>query len=226
MITATGLTGFQRQANWLAAIAGQGARTAGITTGAAFIVLLATMMIPAAAQDRGCSRPQIVARGAWYARPAIENRMSAQVPESIIIHHTGVAGHPQLKLERKLKDLQRYAQRPGSKEGRPKRALGDMPYHFFIGYSGRIGEGRSLQFAGDTRTDYNPENKIQIVLEGDFTTEDPQESQLSSLRDLVCWLRAEFGIAKSAIVTHRDVAATSCPGKKLLDVLPQLNFGD
>ncbi len=190
---------------------------------AAFIPLL-LIPSPAIPKSAHCSKPPIVPRAFWSAKPAIENRMRTQNPKSIVIHHTGVPAHPHVRLEKKLQDLQRYSQRPGSEEGRPKRALGDIPYHFFIGYSGRIGEGRGLEFAGDTRTNYDTADKIQIVVEGEFMSERPQAKQLAALESLVCWLRSKFAVPVSRIKAHQDVASTSCPGKNLLEILPRLKF--
>ncbi|MBU2581959.1 MAG: peptidoglycan recognition protein family protein [Alphaproteobacteria bacterium] len=194
-------------------------------TAGGFILLSLIGSATAAAEQRNCREPAIVPRADWSAAPAIENRMIRQVPRSIVIHHTGVKSHPHLPLEQKLRDLQSYAQRPGSEDGRPKPALGDTPYHFFIGYGGRIGEGRSLDFAGDTRTNYDTADRIQIVVEGDFDVEHPQDEQLASLEELLCWLGGKFAIAKSSVRTHSEVAATRCPGANLLSALSRLKSG-
>lgn len=177
------------------------------------------------AEPAGCTKPTIVSRATWSAAPPVVNRMTVQAAKSIVIHHTGVKSHPHLSLEKKLRDLQRYAMAPGIEDGRPKRALGDVPYHFFIGYDGRIGEGRGLEFAGDTRTNYDTSDKIQIVVEGNFTTEQPQTQQLEALQSLVCWLLDKYAIAKSEVRTHREVADTSCPGDNLLRIFPNLKMG-
>jgi len=187
---------------------------------ALFLVWNPLVAQDALAEPANCPRPAIVSRAAWSAAPPVGERMRLQVPKSIVIHHTGVESHPHLPLEKKLRDLQLYSQRPGRENGRPKRALGDMPYHFFIGYDGRIGEGRGLEFAGDTRTNYNPSDKIQIAVEGDFTNEQPQAEQLKALQALLCWLRVKYAIADNDVRTHRDLADTSCPGKNLLSTLP------
>ena len=40
------------------------------------------------------------------------------------------------------------------------------------------------EFVGDTNTNYNPAEFIQIVVEGNFEKEKPTPGQLNSLRDL------------------------------------------
>jgi len=97
-----------------------------------------------------------------------------------------------------------------------------VPYHFYIDVSGRIGEGRDLSFAGDTNTDYDSGDKIQIVVEGNFEREEPSVGQRESLTRLVVWLAAERGITADKIDGHNDFAATDCPGKTLKAMLPEL----
>jgi N-acetylmuramoyl-L-alanine amidase-like protein len=158
--------------------------------------------------------PQILARQAWGAKPAIEARMSAQTPLEIVIHHTGVRKKAKLSLEKKLRGLQDYSL--GAKR------WGDVPYHFYIDAQGRIGEGRDLAFAGDTNTRYDVRNRIQLVVEGDFEQETPGDAQIVALRDLVEWLRAKYGIAGAKVVGHGDLAQTDCPGKSLKPFLAEL----
>jgi hypothetical protein len=158
--------------------------------------------------------PQILARQAWGAKPAIEARMSPQTPLEIVIHHTGVRKKAKLSLEKKLRGLQDYSL--GAKR------WGDVPYHFYIDADGRIGEGRDLRFAGDTNTRYDVRNRIQLVVEGDFEQETPGEAQLAALRDLVVWLRAKYAIAGAKVVGHGDLAQTDCPGKSLKPFLAEL----
>ena len=79
--------------------------------------------------------------------------------------------------------------------------------------AGRIGEGRSLDFAGDSNTAYDTANRIQIVVEGHFNQEQPSVAQLRSLDRLVVWLAARYQVPATSISGHGDhVANTDCPG--------------
>jgi N-acetylmuramoyl-L-alanine amidase-like protein len=168
------------------------------------------------------SAPPIVPRSAWGAKPANTEMMKAQTPREIVIHHTGERQQPKLSLEKKLRGLQSFSQAPGSVNGRPKVAWGDVPYHFYIDSAGRIGEGRDVGYAGDTNTKYNTANRIQIVVEGHFDKEEPSPAQLQALDQLVVWLAKKYRVPPDKITGHNDHASTDCPGKHLKSYLPTL----
>src|SRR5262245_330084 len=134
--------------------------------GLAFVLVVFAAALSASAQEGGA--PDIVRRPAWGAKPANTEMMKPQTPHEIVIHHTSVRQQPKLTLEQKLRGLQSFSQTPGTVNARPKPAWGDVPYHFYIDLAGRIGEGRDLNYAGDTNTKYSTANRIQIVLEGHF----------------------------------------------------------
>ncbi len=170
----------------------------------------------------GAGEAVIVSRDAWNAKPAIERLMTRHDPKAIIVHHTSVRQQPRVSLERKMRGLQGFSQREGKVAGRHKPAWGDVPYHFYIGVSGRVAEGRSLAFAGDTNTSYDTSGYIQIVVEGDFTKEEPSAGQVDALRRLVADLKSRFGIPGARISGHNDHADTNCPGPSLKKLIPSL----
>jgi hypothetical protein len=170
----------------------------------------------------GAPPPPIMPRSAWGAKPAVTEMMKPQSPREIVIHHTAVKQQPKLSLERKLRGLQGFSQNPGTVNGRPKAAWGDMPYHFYIDSAGRIGEGRDVVYAGDTNTKYSTADRIQIVLEGDFNTEEPSPAQLEALDRLVIWLARKYRVPPGKVSGHSDHVSTACPGKHLKSYLPML----
>jgi hypothetical protein len=175
---------------------------------------------PACAQGRVA--PEIVPRAAWGAKPANTEMMKPQTPREIVIHHTSVKQQPKISLERKLRGLQGFSQKPGTVNGRPKVAWGDMPYHFYVDAAGRIGEGRDVGYAGDTNTRYSTADRIQIVVEGHFDTEEPSSRQLEALGRLVVWLAGKYRVPAAKISGHNDHVSTDCPGKHLKRYLPGL----
>jgi hypothetical protein len=166
--------------------------------------------------------PPIVPRSAWGAKPPSTEMMKKQTPREIVIHHTSVRRQPNVSLERKLRGLQSFSQKPGTVNGRPKAAWGDMPYHFYIDSAGRIGEGRDVGYAGDSNTKYNTANRIQIVVEGHFDKEEPSTAQLAALDRLVAWLAQKYRVPAARITGHDDHASTDCPGTHLKSYLPML----
>jgi hypothetical protein len=168
-------------------------------------------------------QPEILPRSAWAAKPADTALMQRQTPRAIVIHHTGDKRAPQQSLQEKLQRLQRFSQAAGTVGTQPKPPWGDVPYHFYVDATGRIGEGRSLDFAGDSNTPYDTANRIQIVVEGHFNQEEPSAAQLRSLDRLVVWLAARYQVPATSISGHGDhVANTDCPGQGLKAHLPAL----
>ncbi len=148
--------------------------------------------------------------------------MQEQKPAEIIVHHTAERQQPKLSLEVKLRGLQGFAMKPGKVGSLPKMAWGDVPYHYYIDVSGRIGEGRDPGFAGDGVTNFDNDDRIQIAVEGDFEKEEPSRAEVELLTKLVIWLAAKYGVAPENISGHGDYDQTNCPGRNMKPVLEGL----
>ncbi len=180
-------------------------------------------MVQAASSDPSeITEPEIVPRAAWGALPPNADLMHEQKPAEIIIHHTGERQQPKFSLEVKLRGLQGFAMTPGKVGHLSKPAWGDVPYHYYIDVSGRIGEGRDPDFAGDGVTSFDNEDRIQIVVEGDFEEEEPSKAELESLMKLVTWLALKYAILPENISGHGDHDQTNCPGRNLKPFLEEL----
>jgi N-acetyl-anhydromuramyl-L-alanine amidase AmpD len=173
------------------------------------------------AQKKG-EKPPILHRDEWGAKPPVGEGKKHKI-EFITIHHTAVKQRIDLSLEAKLKNLQAFSQRDDKlASGKAKPAWFDIPYHYYISVDGRIGEGRPIEFAGDTNTEYDPAGHALIVLEGSFGSEEPTASQIDSLKKMVAWLSKTYKIKGEKIGGHRDYAETGCPGANLEKLLPEL----
>jgi hypothetical protein len=169
--------------------------------------------------------PAVVSRAEWGAAAPRKEVMRQQQPLEIVIHHTGEPQRASLSLDVKLRNLQSFSLRPGKVGSHSKPAWGDVPYHYYIDLMGHIGEGRDIGFAGDTNTSYDTMNKIQIVVEGNFENEHPSQEQLTSLKQLVLWLKEKYKIGSEKIGGHSDHAKTDCPGKYLKSFVAGLKTG-
>jgi N-acetylmuramoyl-L-alanine amidase CwlA len=89
-------------------------------------------------------------------------------------------------------------------------------YHFYIRKDGTIYRGRPEKYIGAHCENYNSVS-IGICCEGNFEIEQPTEKQLTSLSELIQYLKKKYGNIQ--VVGHRDLNATACPGKNLYSKL-------
>lgn len=188
---------------------------------AAFLVVAAACHAPAAPSPVPASAGvRWVPRGAWGAKDPVLP-MRAHVPVRLTIHHTGVAQNPGRTIEQKLVALQAFSQRDDSlSDGRRKPAWPDVPYHYYVAVDGSIGEGRDWHYAGDSNTPYDPAGHLLVVVEGNFERDTLTSAQRRALDALVPALARRHGIVADSVATHRDYAATSCPGRGIYAELP------
>lgn len=164
----------------------------------------------------------ILSRAEWGAQPPVAE-MKRHTPTRITIHHTATPQKPERTLKDKLQALQKFSQNPGALgNGKAKPAWPDVPYHYYIAANGEVGEGREVQFVGDTNTEYDPTGHALVVLEGNFEEEQPTSAQLASLRKMIAWLAARYHATPDRIGGHKDFANTLCPGKNLHQIIPEL----
>ena len=187
----------------------------------AVIGACAALSQQALAQPRD-GAPPLLARTAWGAKPA-GSGMKPHKPNSIIVHHTGVRQDTRRDLATKLRGLQGFSQRPRKMAGgQTLPPWPDLPYHFYIGSDGTIGEGRDVNYAGDTNTRYDTTGHVQVVLEGNFEVEQPTTAQLAALKQVLAWQARVWRVPLSRVSVHKDNAQTACPGKNLAAVLPRV----
>lgn len=135
--------------------------------------------------------------------------------DGIVIHHSA-------SIQGSLDSLTRQHELQGL------RGLG---YHFVIGNGNGAEDGELMvgyrwssqlpgaHVDGPRSEEYNA-TKIGICLIGDGDRRGFTAEQMSTLVQIVRGLQDEFGIPDEAVELHRDVAATSSPGR----FFPQINF--
>ncbi|MDX1543149.1 MAG: DUF1343 domain-containing protein [Christiangramia sp.] len=168
--------------------------------------------------------PNIISREDWGAKEPVL-KMIGHTPRFITIHHTGMPQKPELSIEEKLRGLQNFSQKDSKlASGKLKKAWPDVPYHFYISTSGKIAEGRDINYRGDSNTDYDLDGHILIVVEGNFNKEKVLPEQWKSLKQLVKYISEKYNIPLSTISGHKDQAETTCPGDDLYRKLPSLKL--
>lgn len=175
-------------------------------------------------KDSKIPKPKIVSRKDWQANEPIGKGKEHAI-KFITIHHTASPQNSKISIEKKLQNLQNFSQSESKlADGRTKTAWIDVPYHFYIAFDGKIGEGREIKFVGDTNTDYDPKGHALIVLEGNFEEETPSSKQIESMEKLTTWLADLYKIPVSEIKAHDDYTSTACPGKNLKTLLPEFRI--
>lgn len=164
---------------------------------------------------------QYVSRAEWGANPPV-SPMKAHTIERLTIHHTGTDQNFNRTVADKLRGLQLFSQRDDSlASGRRKPAWPDVPYHFYVGIDGVVGEGRDWRYAGDTNTEYDPAGHLLVVVEGNFQKDTLTTAQRRTLDVIVPVLARSFRIPADRLASHRDYARTECPGANLYAELPR-----
>ena len=150
----------------------------------------------------------------WGARAPVRSRLDPVGGSwlRITIHHSDQV--PGTRLDGTLADSQEALRKIQHNQIENER-WGDIGYHLLIDASGRIFEGRSLEWQGaHARGDNNVRN-LGICLLGDFRTRPPTSAALATLESLLEEARARYSIARSSVVCHRDLVNTICPGDAL-----------
>ncbi|MBI2117265.1 N-acetylmuramoyl-L-alanine amidase, partial [Candidatus Peregrinibacteria bacterium] len=145
----------------------------------------------------------------------------------LVVHHTAqnVAGDERPPIER-VRAL--YAYHADS------RGWGDIGYHYLIDERGQIYEGRAggEKVIGGHAYCWNT-GTISIAMLGNFDIEQPTQVQMQSLQWLLSDLAQTYGIDLGssvrmhgktfpAIVGHRDLLSTDCPGYYVRETLSQV----
>ena len=198
-----------------------------MTSRTAYLLAGAMTVLSGGCASRGVASSEIadvpiVSRSEWGARDPVLP-MRAHRIERITIHHTATRQDRARSLAEKLRGLQAFSQRDDSLgDGRKKPAWADVPYHYYIGVDGSVGEARSWRYVGDTNTPYDPTGHLLIVVEGNFEDEQLTEPQMRALESLVTSFARRFRVPGERLGAHKDYASTRCPGKNLYAELPRL----
>ena len=177
-------------------------------------------------------RPPIVPRDEWGALPpdhTVRNEHGfysmanpegwrvylppiAEIYRTAVIHHSAFFSGNDIST---LLEIQR--------QHREQRQWADIAYHFLVGKSGTIYEGRALNVRGTHVEGFNT-GSVGICLLGDFRYEQPTQAQLDAALQLVRWLAAELQLTHLA--GHSDFNPdTTCPGAHVIPYLRVLADG-
>jgi len=159
-------------------------------------------------------------RRAW--QPQRENRRNLdrmQRPRRVTIHHSAMffrSTAPRAAAAQ-IARIQR--------EHMNNRGYGDIGYHFLIDPSGRVWEGRELQWQGAHASGSNNIANIGICLLGNFVRQrdgqGPTREQVRSMENLVVNLMRHYRMRGNALFCHSDFKSTQCPGPRMAPIVKQ-----
>lgn len=126
----------------------------------------------------------------------------------ITLHHQGEPFPEGKDPIEYLRTLQRWS--------RTEKHWIDIPYHYIIDLEGKVYEGRNINYAGDTNTEYDPTGHALIEVVGNFEEVEPNERQLSAVVNMMTYLSIKYSVPVDSIRAHKDYSSkTVCPGKNL-----------
>jgi hypothetical protein len=183
---------------------------------------LGVLLAPAAAlaaQPLAEVESRIVSVAQWGGTPADPALARKQAITHITLHHQGEPFPQGKDPVAYLRNLQTWS--------RATKHWLDIPYHYIIDLDGRIYEGRKLEYAGDTNTEYDPKGHALIEVVGNFEEVEPNQKQLDAVVDLMALLAVKYKVPVERIAGHKDHSAqTVCPGKNLYRYLQNGYFRD
>jgi hypothetical protein len=162
----------------------------------------------AASQTLADVERSIVSVAAWGGTPADPALAHRQTITHITLHHQGEPFKPGTDPQQYLRNLQTWSR--GTKHWL------DIPYHYIIDLDGKIYEGRKIDYAGDTNTEYDPTGHALIEVVGNFEEVEPNQQQLDAVVRLMALLAKKYDVPLDHIASHRDFSQqTVCPGANL-----------
>ncbi|QVQ52333.1 N-acetylmuramoyl-L-alanine amidase [Spiractinospora alimapuensis] len=193
---------------------------AAVVTGATHLLRPTTEPVPTS------TSPFVFTREEWEARaPERAADVLDEAPTYIVVHHTDTGNTDDYSRDWAF-ELSRAIQN----HHMDSRGWSDTGQQLTISRGGFVMEGRqgSLEaiengehLIGAQVRDHNPV-ALGIENEGKYHEDEPPQSLYDALVEVCAWLCAAYDLPTSAIVGHRDLVSTSCPGDILYEMLPQL----
>jgi N-acetyl-anhydromuramyl-L-alanine amidase AmpD len=131
------------------------------------------------------------------------------VPEYIVVHHTGgTSANPRADTSHHTFEIVDAYHKSLKWEG--------FGYHYFIAKDGGLRAGRAENYQGAHVKTMNARS-LGICLAGNFDVTLPTEKQIASLTGLLKGILGRYNIPRENIVPHRHFTAKSCYGGNLPD---------
>jgi len=148
-------------------------------------------------------------RREWASSGVIPRRMDRMRPvRRLTVHHDGM---PPVDLRSRSEVAARIDL---IRRSHMERGWGDIGYHYIVDPLGEVWEGRPLSWQGAHVAAQN-EGNLGVMVLGNFERQNPTAAQLSALDRFVASRVSAYRLGVSNVLTHRELAATACPGRNL-----------
>ncbi|XP_044236667.2 N-acetylmuramoyl-L-alanine amidase isoform X1 [Ursus arctos] len=160
--------------------------------------------------------PAIHPRCRWGAAPYRGSPRPLQLPLGFLyVHHTYVPAPPCTDFAHcaaDMRSMQRFHQ--------DTRGWDDIGYSFVIGSDGYVYEGRGWHWVGAHTLGHNSLG-FGVAFVGNYTAELPAKAALHTVQDVLpgCAVRAGLLRPDYALLGHRQLVSTDCPGDALFNLL-------
>ncbi|TNN01606.1 peptidoglycan recognition protein 5 [Takifugu flavidus] len=159
----------------------------------------------------------VVSRAQWGAAPPKSRENLTGPAQKVVIHHTAL---PKCSGLSGCRDLLLSIQRFHMND----RNFDDIGYNFLVGFDGTVFEGRGWGVVGAHAKGFNNES-LGIAFMGNFNNDTPSSEAVLSVRQLLhSGVSQGFLCPDFALMGHRDLSATECPGANLYAALPKLKL--
>ena len=151
----------------------------------------------------------VIPRAKWTSGMTKEWLADPMAPiRRITIHHDAISPRPSSRWSDSVRRLKAI------RSGHLSHRWADIGYHYAVDPAGRVWQARPIFYQGAHVKDHNPGN-IGIVVFGNHQRVHPTEAAVRSVNRLVAHEMARFRVPLDAVVTHRELAPTVCPGRHL-----------
>jgi N-acetylmuramoyl-L-alanine amidase-like protein len=157
--------------------------------------------------------PGVVPRSQW-ARYGPNVRLADPMVriQRITVHHDGM---PPVRIATMAAAAARIEL---IRRGHRGKGWADIGYHYIVDPQGRVWEGRPITLQGAHVKNQNPHN-LGILVLGNFEIQRPTASATSAVERFLVEQMHRYRVPLSKVYTHRELAATACPGRNLQRIM-------
>jgi hypothetical protein len=151
----------------------------------------------------------VIQRSRWAGGEPVPALMDRQQPlNKITVHHDGMNAFTSTR------EGDAAARIEAIRRAHRANHWGDIGYHYAIDPAGRVWQARPLSWQGAHVGNQNHGN-IGVCVLGNYEVQQPNSRQVEALESFIARLMRTHDIDVSRIYTHRELAATACPGRNL-----------